>query len=489
MRRKEKLNHQVCLIVECRKRVRHRDRHLRCHHLPWFARDCRPLKNRPKLWIRLLDLVSGFLSLGGPDQLLQYVTRQGLHPSRDNNQMNTRDCELAMQVNTELQVQTKKPTDRPPNCVGALVSGPLWAILLTHLTREQRENVYAFDQQHACGHPTSSSDEMSESPTSDQTTSLRGRSETETSTRPVASPRGRPETETSTRLVASPRGRPMLRMCDTHFHYDRMMRDGAIGLTWDDQPQSALDCVDHGDATIVHAVTSFCDPKHYPSPKQLTRLATEDRILISVGHHPKKVDQTGHFNIWQHLISADCVVAVGEIGLDYSGGNHNPKSTQKKWLKTLLDEYNQQALIKPIVLHLRSSNKDPDDAYDDFLQVLGDTPVSKRSLLHFHSFTGSETFIREITRRRYRFLIGVGALAVKEHLRTTTERVIRKYIDYVVVESDAPVLSPTSGANYPESVFDVANHLAAEWGQSLFQTVDRTTDNFRAAYSIGAPLS
>ena len=106
--------------------------------------------------------------------------------------------------------------------------------------------------------------------------------------------------------------------------------------------------------------------------------------------------------------------------------------------------------------------------------------------MHFHCYTGPSWFVEAWQAAGYRiFVLGVTNLAVMGGLPTSTRMVVyHEGRDRVVLESDSPYFSLDGGANTPQSVYRVAEHLAVKWGTSVGNVMERTTAAFELLYRI-----
>lgn len=140
---------------------------------------------------------------------------------------------------------------------------------------------------------------------------------------------------------------------------------------------------------------------------------------------------------WEQELSAlepwlerNDIVAVGEIGLDYHYGDEF-KREQKAALRAQFELASRLGL--PVNIHLR-------DATGDFFDVLDDCRhLGLRGNLH--AFSGSwETFVR--LQKYGDWSIGVGGVVTFKKA-ALPEVVARVPMDRILLETDAPYLSPT----------------------------------------------
>ncbi|BFY97779.1 hypothetical protein BsWGS_00819 [Bradybaena similaris] len=135
-------------------------------------------------------------------------------------------------------------------------------------------------------------------------------------------------------------------------------------------------------------VAVFCYPKAYdpntPQDQLFNTLAKDDDIWFAIGCHPKSATEftARHEHGLRKALEQSRVVALGEIGLDYSGTFHRHAETQKTVLRKQLQMAIEMKL--PLVIHCR-------DAYDDCLTILMEM-VPRSWPIHLHCFCGnSET--------------------------------------------------------------------------------------------------
>jgi TatD DNase family protein len=191
-------------------------------------------------------------------------------------------------------------------------------------------------------------------------------------------------------------------------------------------------------------------------------------VRCSVGVHPNNVAEESADRLPQlrGLQANPCVVAVGEIGLDYHYGLEH-KNRQADFFRQQLQiaaDFN-----RPVIIHCR-------EAADDTLAILSEFP-SVRCV--FHCFTGTADEARRILDRGF-FLGFTGPITFKksDELR---EVVRMTPIDRLLVETDAPYLSPEpvrkQKINEPALVMHMARTVAAVKQMTLQEVDHHTTAN------------
>jgi TatD DNase family protein len=198
------------------------------------------------------------------------------------------------------------------------------------------------------------------------------------------------------------------------------------------------------------------------------------QVRCTVGVHPNYVAEESAERLPQlrGLQANPCVVAIGEIGLDYHYGLEH-KDRQADFFRQQLQiatEFN-----RPVVIHCRQ-------AADDTLAILAEFP-SVRCV--FHCFTGTRDEATRILDRGF-FLGFTGPITFKksDELR---EVVQLTPMDRLFVETDAPYLSPEphrkQKINEPALVMHVAEMVATVKQMTLREIDQRTTENARRFFA------
>ena len=120
------------------------------------------------------------------------------------------------------------------------------------------------------------------------------------------------------------------------------------------------------------------------------------------------------------------IVAIGEIGLDYHYDDTD-KAKQIDVLRRqleLAEKYN-----KPLIFHSR-------DAIRDTYDILKEHKLRGS----IHCFSGSVEMAREFTKLGY--MIGIGGVVTYKNSRVLKEVVKDIDLSYILLETDAPYLSP-----------------------------------------------
>lgn len=205
-----------------------------------------------------------------------------------------------------------------------------------------------------------------------------------------------------------------------------------------------------------------------------SRLAVEfakkhDGAFASIGVHPHEAKHG--IGDLKKLVS-DKIIAIGEIGLDYFY-KHSERETQIKVFEQQIQLAVESDL--PIIFHVR-------EAYDDFWPIL-DNFSGIRGVLH--SFTDSNANLEKALQKG--FYIGVNGISTFTKDARQKEMFANLPLDRVVLETDAPYLTPTGQrgkVNEPAFITEVAKHLSTVWSVPINTIADQTTSNATQLFNI-----
>lgn len=204
---------------------------------------------------------------------------------------------------------------------------------------------------------------------------------------------------------------------------------------------------------------------------------TYAQVYAAVGIHPnsgKEWTQNSLESI-RELANERKVVAIGEIGLDYYR-DHTPRDLQRLILLRQLELAAE--LVMPVIIHNR-------DAFEDIYEILrdwhNDLIKNKSDLANhpgeLHSFSGTLGFAEKMA--AFDFKIGITGPVTFRNSQTLQEVVRSMPIEQIILETDAPYLSPQpyrGKRNEPANVRIVAEKIAELKGLPLEQVVKSTTE-------------
>lgn len=248
---------------------------------------------------------------------------------------------------------------------------------------------------------------------------------------------------------------------DSHAHYD----DHAYDVDLDETVTSMQK---NGVAGIINCGVN------YESSKQCVELAKKYDIFYSaVGVHPEDLYKNQSFEPQklQSLIAEKKTVAIGEIGLDYHWDTH-PAEVQKRWFLDQLEFAKEVDL--PVIVHDR-------EAHGDTLDILKST----RPKGVLHCFSGSVEMAREIL--KLGMYIGIGGVVTFKNARKTVEVVKELPLDRLLLETDAPYLSPEpfrGKRNTSDLIYFTALKIAEIKGISEKDVLKASIENIKRLFSI-----
>ncbi len=122
------------------------------------------------------------------------------------------------------------------------------------------------------------------------------------------------------------------------------------------------------------------------------------------------------------------MVAIGEIGLDYYWAENPPKEFQQMVFRRQLELALELDL--PVIVHDR-------EAHGDSLEIVKEFPGVRGV---FHCFSGSPEMAEELLKRGW--YLGFDGPVTYKNARRAPEVVAVTPLDRIVVETDAPYMSP-----------------------------------------------
>lgn len=251
---------------------------------------------------------------------------------------------------------------------------------------------------------------------------------------------------------------------ETHAHYD----DPAFDR---DRDRLLALLKNEGIAPIVNIGASI------ETTKSTVELAHRyDHVYAAIGVHPSDCgDLTENDIEWLKGLSSDeKVVAIGEIGLDYHYDEPD-REIQKKWFIRQLELAWDTSL--PIVVHSRDAAQDTFEIIKDFRGLRG----------VIHCFSYSAELAREYVKMGY--YIGVGGVVTFKNGRKLHEVVKEIPLESIVVETDAPYLSPEPyrGRRNSSAFIPYIIERIADLKNVSYETVERAVyENAADLYKVRA---
>ena len=203
-------------------------------------------------------------------------------------------------------------------------------------------------------------------------------------------------------------------------------------------------------------------------------------MIVSVGLHPSNCLEAPKDELANivELIGADTdkkIKAIGEIGLDYYWDkDEEHHRIQRQFFEKQIQLANIFDL--PIVVHSR-------DALMDTYEVLRENPVRRRGVIH--CFSGSPEMAGLFVHLGY--LIGIGGVVTFKNSKTIKDVVEEIPLQYLVVETDSPYLTPEPNRgkrNEPSYIPNIIEEIARIKGISTKEVEEVTTENARLLFNM-----
>lgn len=256
----------------------------------------------------------------------------------------------------------------------------------------------------------------------------------------------------------------MKKIFDTHAHYD----DEAF----DTDRETLLASMDEqGVGRIVNVSASLSEIQ-----KTLELIERYPFIYGAAGVHPDDTKELNEDNFEQIRRAAvhEKMVAIGEIGLDYYWDSSD-RETQKKWFLRQLELARE--LDKPVIIHSR-------EAAQDTLELIRQAGGSDFSMV-IHCFSYSTELAREYLNMGY--YLGIGGVVTYKNGRKLKEVVSYMPLDRILLETDAPYLTPVpfrGKRNSSEKIHYVVEEIARLKNVSQEEVLETTWDNACRFYRL-----
>lgn len=220
-------------------------------------------------------------------------------------------------------------------------------------------------------------------------------------------------------------------------------------------------------AGVKKIITIGTEPGDHPIVLEIARKYYPD-VYCTLGVHPHDgkvyTEAAGKF-IEEH-VSEPCVVAIGEIGLDYYY-DQSPRQEQQDAFRAQLEIAKRTKM--PIEIHTR-------DAEEDTIEILKEFKGDVTGVIH--CFTGTEWLARQSLDLGYNISIsGVVTFKNADSLRSTVKMLP---LDRIHVETDSPFLAPIpmrGKKNTPAYVVHTAKFVAELKGITEEELCEQTRKN------------
>jgi TatD DNase family protein len=208
------------------------------------------------------------------------------------------------------------------------------------------------------------------------------------------------------------------------------------------------------------------------------------RIFATVGIHPHeaRLATDEHYERMRALARNPRVIAIGEIGLDYFY-DHSPRDVQRRVFLNQIEVAREMKL--PIVIHCRPSAADPEDAWQDCLDMIRKRWAASGLGGVMHCFTGTIEHARAALDMG--FMVSFAGNVTFAKAMSIHEAARELPLDRILVETDSPYLAPVPNRgkrNEPAFVVDVAKRIAELRAISGEDIAGATTRNFYSFFNL-----
>lgn len=202
----------------------------------------------------------------------------------------------------------------------------------------------------------------------------------------------------------------------------------------------------------------------------------EPDVWASVGIHPHEADAHPDVDTARLVARAahPRVVGIGESGLDYYY-DHSDRARQQASFRSHIAAARETGL--PLIVHTR-------DAEADTLAILGDEMGKGAYPGVIHCFTASGAFADAAL--ALGFYISISGIVTFKNARDLQETAARLPIERLLIETDAPFLSPVphrGKTGEPAYVADTCRFLAQLRGEDPERLAEATRANFHTLFA------
>jgi len=262
-------------------------------------------------------------------------------------------------------------------------------------------------------------------------------------------------------------------LIDTHCHLEKFTKPGELEQTLQNAAAAGVE-------KLVTVGTSVEDWSLYE------RLAKQHkgRIYHTIGLHPCDVEDG-----WDEQVSAISTyfttdpmpVALGEIGMDYYHLPKDPDEAEQVKAQQMLAFKAQLELAYqfgcPVVIHSRG-------CFADCFSVIDESGVDWKKVV-FHCFADGPSEVKILNDRGGR--ASFTGITTYKNAPTVREAALAQGLDRLMVETDAPYLSPEPHRGKrcePAFVAHTAERLAELFEVSLEELAQKTTQNAVDFYEL-----
>lgn len=254
------------------------------------------------------------------------------------------------------------------------------------------------------------------------------------------------------------------RYIDTHVHYTDRQFDSDRKKLMEELQRSFYAVVEIG-----------CDLKTSESALKLSE--EYDFVYCTIGIHPSDVKHSRLSDIdWiRKNASNNKVVAIGEIGLDHHWDKeYEPQLRQKRAFILQMQIAKENKL--PIVIHSR-------DAAKDTMDIVKEHGKDLKGIMHCYPY--SYEMAKDYVNMGY--YLGIGGVVTYSNAPRLHEVVEKIPLEYLVLETDSPYLSPVPNRGKRNSSLNltyVVEKIAELKKISVEEVLEQTCINAKNIYNL-----
>jgi len=228
---------------------------------------------------------------------------------------------------------------------------------------------------------------------------------------------------------------------DAHCHLDAMAQRAGIVSRGQSAPRAFIhDQLNRAAAVGVTRVINIgCEVGEWDSTIASLEFPS---VYGAIAVHPTEVRglTDDHYDELERLLEHPKIVAVGETGLDYYWDRTTP-AEQQEHLRRHIELAKRVA--KPLVIHDR-------DAHADVMRVLGEQGPPPAGVI-FHSFSGDAAMAAACVEAG--FVLSFSGVITFKNAPALREAALVTPLDQVLVETDAPFLTPHPHRGQPNAPY------------------------------------
>ena len=269
-------------------------------------------------------------------------------------------------------------------------------------------------------------------------------------------------------------------LVDSHCHLDMEQFDADRAAVLERAQEQGVRLIVNPGIDLVHCQQTIALADLHP------------QVYAAVGIHPNSSADFCERTLPQLSALADHpkVVAIGEIGLD----DYRKFVSRHKQVQAFRAQLDLAAdLGLPVIIHNRDASADVAQILDEWATSARtrSSPLARRTFWGvLHAFSGDAALAQAA--QRWNFALGLGGALTFRNARTLHKLAPQLCLDRLMLETDAPFLTPhplRGKRNEPAYVALVAARLAELLAVSVKEIAERTTAVACSFFAIDADVT